>query len=404
MMRRLRWRFIAAAMGAVLVVVAVNIGAINLTLYLQNENRLDAVLDLLAENDGRFPDILPATDVRNLPISAETRYETRYFSALFNKDGDLIRIDVSNIAGARAEYAATFAEYAYAENKERGSIEHYRYLSKKLPEGKALYFLDRQQLDSMRHAFMMNSLSVATIGYIAASILVILFSERAIRPFMENYKRQRRFITDAGHELKTPLAIISADVDIIELTDGESEWTTSIHRQVDRMTRLVSELLKLATMEEGGLVRHHTNLDFSALVQETVDSFRPMAHRENRTIHADIVSPLNIRGDSQSLNNLVSVLIDNAIKYSSDDAEINVTLYPRGRGAILTVANPCDNPPDTTELNRLFERFYRADESRDRKSGGFGIGLSMAKAIVHAHKGRISAKSENGMVYFTVVL
>lgn len=404
MMRELRWRFVALAMGAVFLVLLIIVGAINVSVAWERNKRMDAILDVLADNGGRFP----AAEVLRLDpaTTTETPFESRYFIARINSRGKVSDLDTAHIARAQAEHAHSYAIEAFHDPNERGVIGHFRYL--RVPErtgGASIYFLDEQMLASALHTFRINSIVVAVIGFLAVSGLIILFSGRVIRPFVENIRLQRRFITDAGHELKTPLSVISANADIIELTQGKSEWTASIHRQVLRMNALISELLKLATMEERPIHRED-DVDLRHLLTDAIDSFKPMATHEQITLRTHLPEhPVIIKGDGQSLANLFSVLIDNAIKYAPEGATIDLALHPRSKaGAHFRITNPALHPPDPQELNRLFERFYRADESRSRAGGGFGIGLSMAKAIVHAHHGQISASCDGTSVSFDIDL
>lgn len=235
-------------------------------------------------------------------------------------------------------------------------------------------------------------------------VLVRIFSVIAIRPFVENIQYQKRFITDASHELKTPLAIISANTEVLELTQGSNEWTESIKHQTVRMNELIKRLLLLAKFSEQG--RNVTLVDFSLTdaAKESVDTFSTLAEAKGKTLNANIADGVTYRGDETGIRQLMSILLDNAVKYADDGGNICFTLTKQGKGAKIEVKNDCKDV-DEKSLSHLFERFYRADESRARETGGYGIGLSIAQAIVENHKGKISVKSpDKKSVVFTVNL
>lgn len=409
MIRRLRWRFIFSAMSALLLVMMALLGTINGLAYWQNIDKIDGLIDLIATHEGRLPQNIHAADGKlrkELKLSAETPYETRYFTVRLNGEDRPYAVNLSNIAGTGSDRAKILARMALNSDKPRGSLDHFRYRVIQEGKGKLLIFLDTQNEANLRREFIRNSLSVSIVAFFATFILVVLFSKRAVQPIIDNHNLQRRFISDAGHELKTPLSIISANVDILELTGGQSEWTESIHRQVDRMNSLIGELLKLSTMEDRAMrPRDYEFQDFSQITEEIAESFQPVAQHDKKALAIAIEPNVRILADGQSLANLVSVLVDNALKYSPQDSTVEIALHSHNRqGARLSVSNTCLNPPNVAELNRLFERFYRADPSRARQSGGFGIGLSMAKAIVQAHKGQVTADLQDDRITFTVLL
>lgn len=384
MIRRLRWRFIFSAMSALLLVMMVLLGTINGLAYWQNIDKIDGLIDLIATHEGRLPQNIHAANGKlrkELKLSAETPYETRYFTVRLNGEDRPYAVNLSNIAGTGSDRAKILARMALNSDKPRGSLDHFRYRVIQEGSGKLLIFLDTQNEANLRREFIRNSLSVSIAAFFATFILVVLFSKRAVQPIIDNHNLQRRFISDAGHELKTPLSIISANVDILELTGGQSEWTESIHRQVDRMNSLIGELLKLSTMEDRAMrPRDYELQDFSQITEEIAESFQPVAQHDKKAL-AIAIEP-NVRNST-----------------------VEIALHSHNRqGARLSVSNTCLNPPNVAELNRLFERFYRADPSRARQSGGFGIGLSMAKAIVQAHKGQVTADLQDDRITFTVLL
>lgn len=210
----------------------------------------------------------------------------------------------------------------------------------------------------------------------------------------ESYEKQKRFITDAGHELKTPLTIISADTDLAEVECGENQWLTDIRRQAQRLTGLTHDLIFLSRMEEQPQLQL---LDFplSDLVEETAQSFLAPAKSQGKTLSLSIQPLLSCTGDEKSLRQLLSILLDNALRYAPAGADIAVELQSKGRSILLRVSNPMAHPLDKAALEHLFDRFYRGDAARS--AGGYGLGLSIARSIVAAHRGKIRAECPDGV-------
>ena len=214
------------------------------------------------------------------------------------------------------------------------------------------------------------------------------------RPAAESYEKQRRFITDAGHELKTPLAIINADADVLSMDVGEdNEWVLDIQRQTGRMAELTEDLVQLARMEETDATKF-SEFSLSAATDEIARSFQGPALAGGRDFAAAIEPGLNVKGDAKALRRLTSILLDNAVKYSDEGGTIRLDLRRQGKHAVLTVFNTCESIA-RADVPHLFERFYRAEKSRNSEKGGSGIGLSIAEAVVLAHRGRISAATED---------
>lgn len=397
MIKKLQRKFIFIVMGSLLLVIVVLIGAINLVNRHQINQKADALLQLLADNDGKFPEMEkdkpPKPNEHGFAMSEETKFETRYFLVRANTTGTVVQIDTSHIAAVSSSEAQQYAERILSSGNTTGYQGVYKYLMVQTQEGQLLVFLDcRTQLQTM-HSFLLISCAIAFAAFLLVSLLVFIFSKRAIKPVIESTEKQKQFITDAGHEVKTPLAIISANTDVLELYGGDNEWIQSIRRQTTRLGALVNDLLLLARMDEQSTV--HTCADFSLsdAVAETAEGFELLAAQKNKKLTLQIEPNLSLHGDENSIRKLVSILLDNAVKYAEENTAITLTLQSSGKGRILTVKNYCNNLP-SGNLEKLFDRFYRVDQSRSRESGGYGIGLSIAKAIVVSHKGKITARRE----------
>ena len=229
------------------------------------------------------------------------------------------------------------------------------------------------------------------------------FSGKIIAPVSKSYEKQKQFITDAGHEIKTPLAIIEADIGVIEIQDGENEWLNDIKVQVRRLTRLTNDLIHLSKLDEGKENLKFIDFSISELATETINSFVGLAKMREKKLTAEVLPNLTLRGDRESIRELFHIILDNAIKYSADEGNIKFELKKKNGHIIVEVSNLVKNLTKE-QAEHLFERFYRADKSRNSQTGGHGIGLSMAKAIVEGHSGKIEAKIiEGGSIKIKVV-
>lgn len=405
MIQKLQKKFIIVSMLSTFLVLAVIIGTINFLNYHKIVGNADSILCILSDNNGKFPkpehqepDTSEPPMRRNSPLrsmSPELPYESRYFSVSLNQHADILAVDTGKIAAVSTSEACQYALQALGLTHTSGFLGDYRYLKKETGDGTFLIFLDCSRDLSTFRSFFISSILVSLLGLASVLALVILFSKIALRPVSESYEKQRQFITDAGHEIKTPLAIIDADAELLEMELGENEWVQGIHRQVSRLSELTNRLIYLSRMEEPKNQPDKAEFCLSDAVAETSESFQALAATQHKSFHMEIAPLLSCYGDEPSIRQLVSILLDNALKYSPEHSRIVVSLQKKGKNLLLSVCNEAE-PISKAQLSRLFERFYRADASRNSETGGYGIGLSIAKAIVTAHKGKIWASSEQG--------
>lgn len=402
MIRRLRCTFVMVSVCSVAAVLFVILGVVNWMNYRQVVGDVDRILDILAENNGSFPERgvpeeEPERDRRGAPpgISPETPYESRYFTVYFNEDEDVIRADVGRIAAVDESEAAAYAKEVNKRPGNRGFLHDYRYV--KTDEGGTpmVIFLDCGRSLAQVRGFLTVSASVAAAGTGAVFLLLILFSKRAVKPYVESYEKQKRFITDAGHEIKTPLTIIDADAEIIALEAGENEWVEDIRKQIQRLKELTEDLIFLSKMEERRGDAECVEFPISEVALETARSFQSLAMLQGKMFESCVEPLVSYTGEMKNIQRLFSILLDNALKYSPEGGRISFRLERRGRNIYINVSNTADFI-SREHLAHLFDRFYRVDASRNSQTGGHGIGLSIAKAIVSAHKGRITAASPDG--------
>ena len=411
MIYRLQRKFILICVVSVVVVISlvwVLIAAFNLTTMNKN---LDVLADSVSEGGGRFPDRFhnlppPKDDERGGEsfdfITPETPFSTRHFTVWFDSAGNIARINMESIHSVTEQSATEMANETLSANKERGWTSNYRYKVFSGEEGKAIVFID----GSMSRSNALQSITISALVLLGCGglviILVLLLSKRVVKPIAKTYEKQKQFITDANHELKTPLTLILANLDIAEAELGENEWLDDIRSESYRMTELVNQLVALSRLDEEEQRLNTCEIPFGEIVCDTAEEFKTLAESKGKTFKSQIDSSVRCVGDEMLLRRMLSVLFDNAVKYCDDGGNIRVSLVKR-RQIVLDVENTYSSV-DATELDRLFDRFYRADKSR-RFNGGYGIGLSIAKGIVEAHRGEISAyKKDASHIGFKVVL
>ncbi len=336
------------------------------------------------------PEERPAPDF----ISKETPYETRFFIVKF---GEQTTTNLEHIASVSEQEAISLAEMALESGKTTAYQGSYRFLVNH--DGSSVIFLDcNRQLESAT-SFLWRGIFVSLGALLCVFCVLLPLSARVVQPIAEGYERQKRFITDAGHELKTPLTIISASNELIELTDGENENTRAISRQVSRMSSMVKNLSALASLDEASRLSQKSEASLSSVLNELCELFENVLTRGERKFERDICNDAQIICDESLLRQLFSILLENAGKYAV--SLTTVSLQRVGKRAIVTISNDAHSVPNGS-LNRCFERFYRSDEARASGKEGSGIGLCVAKEIADLHDAEISAFGQDGI--FTIKL
>lgn len=416
MIRKLRHKFIAISVLSVFLVLVVIMSAINILNYSRVVRDSDAVLAVLAENGGQFPKREGSMKHKERnrdwffeelspELSPELAYESRYFTVRLSSEGNVTSVDTGRITAVDTDTAKEYAVKLWKSGRKSGFVSSYRYLRSDEECDTVIIFLDCRSRVSSFRSFLIYSVVVSLAGMVAVAVLVLLLSKMVMKPVQESYEKQKSFITDAGHEIKTPLTIIDADATILEMECGEdNEWIQDIRAQTKRLTALTKDLIYLSRMEEEKPQVQNIDFPLSDVITEAAQPFRSLAKVQEKTFTVDVEPMLNLCGDEKAITQLVSILLDNALKYSDEHGTISLKAHARGKNICIEVFNTAESV-DTSELGRLFDRFYRADKSRNSETGGYGIGLSIAKAVVEAHKGRISASSADGKsLLITVIL
>ena len=394
-------------------------GVVNFSNYREMLDRADEMTALLEQNDGKFPEepswheqddtetppAKPENDEKDKSrFSVETPFETRYFTVTVDENGEVTDCDLDRIAAVDEETAEEYTQTAQQKNKTTGFQGIYRYRVTETEDGAKYVFLDcRREISNFR-TVLVTTISVSLLGLAAVFVLVVIFSRMVFRPVEESIQKQKRFITDASHELKTPLTIIDANIEVMEMESGESQWTKSTRKQIQRLSGLVQQLVTLSRLDEEKGLEEKCEFNLSEAVSECVQPYESLAQTREKNLTLNIEEDITYTGDERSIRQLAGILMDNAVKYSSENGNITLTLKKKGKKIFLEVYNDADDLPQG-KLDVLFERFYRLDSSRNSGTGGSGIGLSMAKAIVQAHKGKITAENKNGRgLTITVIL
>lgn len=410
MIRKLRVKIILLASLISFVVLAVIVAGMNTANFVKLKETADRTLILLSENKGRFPEPgeKPSGDKGDpghkppLEISPETPYVSRYFIVTQPSGSEELTVDLSHTASIDREEALAYAERVEG-RAGRGYADSYRYMSYSDADGRHVIFLDvSRDLDSSFN-FLTASLLASLGGFVILIIIILVWSGKIVRPIAESYEKQKQFITDAGHEMKTPIAIISANVELLSSEIGKNELLTDISYGVRRLASLTEELTSLARMEEHKLTMLH--LPLTELVRDTASAYKVRAVQHGAELDIAVEEGIFVLGDSASCEKLVSILLDNAIKYRSPNApRITLSLSRRGAVARLCVENASINDMTDEDVSHVFDRFWRYDRSRSPGEGGYGVGLSMAKAIVEAHSGRISAAMRDERIFSVTAL
>lgn len=398
MIKKLKIKLILLCVGLLTALLSMIVMTMNIINYRSVVHDADDLLATITENSNETDGSQPST-------GTELPYESSFFYVVMDAEGEIILTDVSRTPRFSTETAGEYAKEIIEHNKTSGFKKDFRYIVQNDAGQTTVTFLDCSGKLSTFRAFMSTSILISIFAVAIVAIIVILSSDKMISPIAESYNKQKRFITDAGHEIKTPLTIINANVDVWAMEIGHNEFLDDIVRQTKRLTSLTNDLVYLAKMEESDALQKQISFPISEIVTEGAEQFTVLAESSGKKLKLAIQPHLSFSGDSKAITQLVTILMDNAIKYSKEAGTISVSLKKHSRSITLTVSNFTATSLSKVHLNKLFDRFYRTDKSRNSETGGHGIGLSVAKAIVVAHGGKISASiSKNNLFTITATL
>ena len=407
MIEKLRKRFIRIAALSVTAVLLLLCAAVAAGSWFTTDAGLTKMLEVIRDNQGELPPMPPGGKPGDRPdgqFTPETPYSTRYFVLRYTDGGELVQADLGKIAAVTEDDVGAYLEIAAAHGEGFGYADGYKFCVVRHDEGRWMaVFLDCHQ--QLRSVGVTAALSFGATAVCTALVclLIVLFSRRAVAPVAASYERQKRFVTDASHELKTPVTVIATSLRVLELEVGKQKWIDKAMAQTEKLTGLVNSLVTMSRLDEERPPLHPAEFDAGAAAQETAESFREYAQERGHALETQIEPDVRFVGDEYAVRQLCSILLDNAVKYAAPGSDIRFSLGRWKRGIVIRTSNGCEGGvPDNPD--RLFDRFYRADEARGG-AGGFGLGLSMARGVAEAHRGTIRARDAGGgRIEFTAEL
>jgi signal transduction histidine kinase len=388
MIKKIRFKFIFSSMVALLIVLGSIIFGMNYSNYGHVNKFAEVFINDLEKSDGQLP---VNNEIKDINIKDKIFMDIRYISVYVDNENNILSYEQLSYFSR-----SSVTELVTRLDNNQGIIDNYSYKKINTSKGDMIVFVDVTRELEQYNTFLTNSLKFSFLGLLSVFILVLVLSKNIMKPIKESYQKQKEFITNASHELKTPLTIISANNELLEMDYGKNDSIDEISNQVKKLTILTNDLVTLSRMDEvnkGELMR----IDFpiSDIVLETATPFIALAETKNLKLELDIEKNLSFHGDEKYIKQLISILLDNAVKYANNDLPIKISMKKEKKINII-VSNSCDNISKGKQ-NVLFDRFYQAEESRNSTiSSGYGIGLSLAKAIVENNNGSINAYSKDG--------
>ena len=411
-MKKLRLKMIGIVFASVVAAFTVMTIILVMCFGAYRNRQADQITAMISENNGTVPQLKDYKQQQKNSQSFEryfnnynedSSYRTRFFRIFLDEDKKVTNVNMDHIAAVDEKKAVRMTKIAMLRRGKVGLVGSYRY-RKEYKDGqvRSIIFLDCKENQSFYRLAVTITIAVSTLLTCLITVIFAIASKRAVRPFEINSNRQKQFITDASHELKTPLAIISANAEVLQYKGDGNEWTQNIIDQTKHMGKLINQLLVLAKLDEVQEKSEKQEVDLKQLLEETIEPFEEVATQKKVILKLHLEEGVTIRVNREQIAQLVSILTENAAKYVNDGGKIVWRLTKTQHGAVLVVKNTTEKElPDT---KRMFDRFYRSDSSRSSKTGGQGIGLSIAKKIVDSHKGSITAKVGDGVVTFRISL
>ncbi len=406
MIKKLKKRFTVisvTAVSAVLLLLCITVNAVN---FISVNSQLTDTLQKISDNRGRMPSAEPAPGDKAVPVppngdkplsrgDREAPFMTRYFALEYDENGTLTKADLQNIAAVTEDDTDEYLKIATDKGEGFGFKNGYKFLVTKTGGGFMAVFLDCHKEVETITKFAVISFGSMLVCIALVYIIVVLCSRRAIDPVVKTYEKQKRFITDASHELKTPITVIATSLKVLEMDTGGNKWIDKAKAQTEKLKDLVNSLVTLSRMDEEQSPLRFAWFDASAACKETADSFADFALSCGHELKISVEPNVGYGGDEYAVRQLVSVLLDNAIKYAAENTPVEFLMKKSKKGITVCTKNEADGLKKE-ELDKLFDRFYRPDASRTSETGGFGIGLSIARSIAEGHRGSIKAKSDDG--------
>lgn len=409
MFRRSRRKIVAAIMSILVLLWAATLGVIYASSYFemqkQNEQMLQAhaqmynlpnAFDQMMPQNGPRPDGNPGFKPGFDLESPKFQLSTFYWVAVSYK-GEILEIKNDSPTVYASDDLAQMAKDIIKDGKSTGTKDNLTFLKTDKNGYVLVVFMDNTVVNESARSLFRYTLIFGGVALVLFFFLSVFLARKIVAPLEESYQKQRQFISDAGHELKTPVSVVSANAELLSRELGDNQWLQNIQYENERMGLLVGQLLDLARTEN--ITPQMEHIDFSRLVAGETLPFESVAFEKGLTLNTGITSGIAVEGNGAQLKQLVSILLDNAIRHSKPDGEVRLTLTKDHGIAEISVINKGDEIP-AEYRERIFERFYRMDTARNGEDKHYGLGLAIAKAIVDAHHGHIEVHCYNGLVEF----
>ena len=393
MTKILKRRFIIFTMTAVTCLLLFIVLAINGLNWVMLERQSDTVLETLVDADGAFNKMdFDRPPPFSRPRDMDRMRASRFFIVRSDLSGNIVDVNIDQISAIDQETAKSYALKVMKTENTSGRVDGYKFAVKQMGTGQLMLFMDITEQSESFRMVLFASTAISVLCWVILLIIVILLSGNVIRPVLIGMEKQKQFITNAGHEMKTPLAIIQSNNDTMALIHGENKYNVHIRNQTKRLNVLMSNLLTLAKLDEEIPLPTET-VNISGVTNELLPIYIEDAQTRNLRFDVQIEPDVAIQTNKDSFRQMLTILLDNAIKYTPDGGYIRLSLVRDGRHIRIIEENTCD-PSLEPDPERLFERFYRGDAARTQKkeSSGYGIGLSAARAICENFSGKLTAE------------
>ena len=401
MIRKLRIKIIIVITFILTLAVFGIMLSVNIMEHAGNQQLIQTKIQRIAEQDG----IPPTTRDPYNPFSDSEEKYADCFSIQFDTNYTVRRIVLTRDIEVNQSDIVSYANQALSSGESFGELGHYAYYLQSRYYGMILVFMDISSYQQAQENLLLSTSIIGVMTILLFFLLAIILAFWLVKPVKDTFEKQKLFISNASHELKTPLAVIGANVDVLEMEIGENKWLNYIRSENTRMSELVNELLCLARLDDkSGHPMVMTEFSLTDIFLQTVLPFESKVFEMHKQLNVEAQPDIVYKGDESAIKHVLTILIDNAIKYSDEHGTITARLYTHANKKIMEIHNTGEGVPKE-QLDKIFERFYRRDEARNSKSGGYGLGLAIAKATVQAHGGRIVAQSDFGhWMKFTVTL
>ena len=412
MIRRLHRKFIWMATASVVAIIVLAVGLINGSLYVRVHHEISSITDIISQNGGTIPSDLAPQEKGLFEFgnwaeeTPEFSYQARYFSILFDankKEAKVINVNAAFNAKEAFNLAIRVLQIGKSEDFFLKDRAYYNYKITQTASGDTLVvFFDCTRDVLALSSIFSYSVALGLFCIVLFFLIITFLSSKAIKPFVRNMENQKRFITNASHEMKTPVAIISANTEALELVSGKSEWTGNIIKQTKRLTNLINDLVALARV--GEIEKENMKLedvDISQATETIAGDFQQVAAEQGKTLETRIPPGVHVRTEEKLFGQILGILLDNAVKYCDEkgSVQVEVTTEKKEKGFAIIISNDFAEGEDI-DYTKFFERFYRHDISHSSQIKGYGVGLSMAADIVKLLDGTIDVSWKEGRISF----